>query len=343
MSLADYAQTAEDHQSLLLLVRPTGSKIHDKVFAQTWDRIKRLNCIVVPGQKRTVWARYKHTYRKENNEWGDFQAHRKTLGLISVGQCSTVDEFDELFESYRREKENYALTLYNSRLIVLGMNRDGSPLSDADRTKFSIKSEPSGPTSQTRLKNSSPVPSIDSGVTPDLSPSEGQIELEQSADTKSVDEDNNKSVSHPLGEIEHENTQNTKNSEKDVQSQENRPENVNSRLADEKPFSGVTIKSSEKNEPKLDKRPHSNSVNKDSTGSEVVFYPSLETAVDVEDKIQEFVTSIFFVLEGKRLDRSFERQDRMQLLCAPFEKKDYVGLDTDTRYVKINMGLNGIW
>ena len=48
--------------------------------------------------------------------------------------------------------------------------------------------------------------------------------------------------------------------------------------------------------------------------------------------LQEFVTSLFFVLEGKRLERTFERSDRLMLLCAPFEKKDYVGVDTDTRY-----------
>ena len=43
------------------------------------------------------------------------------------------------------------------------------------------------------------------------------------------------------------------------------------------------------------------------------------------------MTSLFFVLEGKRLERTFERSDRLTLLCAPFEKKDYVGVDTDTR------------
>jgi hypothetical protein len=46
---------------------------------------------------------------------------------------------------------------------------------------------------------------------------------------------------------------------------------------------------------------------------------------------QEFLTSLFFVLEGKRLDRTFERSDRLTLLCAPFEKKDFVGVDTETK------------
>ena len=54
--------------------------------------------------------------------------------------------------------------------------------------------------------------------------------------------------------------------------------------------------------------------------------------------LQEFVTSLFFVLEGKRLERTFERSDRLMLLCAPFEKKDYVGVDTDTRSVFLVSG-----
>lgn len=81
----------------------------------------------------------------------------------------------------------------------------------------------------------------------------------------------------------------------------------------------------------VERRKHSNSLTKESSGSEVVFYPDLETAQDLEERLREFVTSLFFVLEGKRLDRSFERADKQQLLCAPFERKDYVGVDTDTK------------
>ena len=45
------------------------------------------------------------------------------------------------------------------------------------------------------------------------------------------------------------------------------------------------------------------------------------------------MASLFWVLEGKRLDRSFERQERIPMLTAPFEKKDMVGLDIDSRSV----------
>ena len=74
--------------------------------------------------------KYKRLYPIENNEWGDFQAHRKILGLVSIGECSNLEEFEELFDSYKKVKEEYSETLFNSRLIIFGMNRDGSPLSE---------------------------------------------------------------------------------------------------------------------------------------------------------------------------------------------------------------------
>ncbi|ESO85285.1 hypothetical protein LOTGIDRAFT_130513 [Lottia gigantea] len=203
MSFIDYGQTAEDHQSLLVLVRHTGTHITNHTFLPAWERVRKINCIHVEGQKRNVFVRYKRTYPVENNTWGDFQTHRKVLGLVSIGKCSTSAEFEALFEDYKKMKENYANTIYNSRLIVFGMNTDGTPFLN-------------------------------------------------------------------------ENT------------------NLNS----------------------------------------IVFYPDLDSAKDLEERLREFVTSLFYVLEGKRLDRSFERADRLQLLCAPSEVKDFVGVDTDTRSFK---------
>ena len=54
------------------------------------------------------------------------------------------------------------------------------------------------------------------------------------------------------------------------------------------------------------------------------------------------MTSLFFVLEGKRLERTFERSDRLTLLCAPFEKKDYIGVDTDTRLLFCFLGWTAV-
>ncbi|KAJ8321624.1 hypothetical protein KUTeg_000095 [Tegillarca granosa] len=295
MSLIDYGQAAEDHQTLLFLVRHTGSKLSFKNFNRIWERINKISVVNIPGQKRRAWVNFKRGYPKENNEWGDFQAHRKALGLVSVGECSNSDEFEELFDNYRKVKEEYAGTLYNSRLFVFGMNPDGSTLSDEQKENLA-----SG-------RKLSPTHSEDSGVTADLSPTEGQDEVSKT-DGQTIQNSN-------LG-----NTEKVKNSSP-------KPENPGVIFIKPEKPSKDNAKTSKEDV----KRSHSNSLTKENTGSEVVFYPRVDECVDIEEKIHEFVASIFFVLEGKRLDRSFEKMDKMQLLCAPFEKKDYVGLDTDTK------------
>ncbi|XP_061177243.1 trafficking protein particle complex subunit 9-like isoform X2 [Saccostrea echinata] len=300
MSVIDYGQTAEDHQSLLVLVKHTGLTLSQQKFRKIWERIQKLSTVSIPGQKRNAWVRYKQNYPKENNEWGDYQAHRKALGLISIGECSTVEEFEELFESYKNVKEDYASTLFNSRLIVFGMNRNGTPLSEATED-------------QTNSDRISPgrADSEDSGVTSDISPSESVTEPCKPTLTETKSDPSSSSTKNSEGKI-------TFVSKKVVKKQESSP------LFQSSPIStppGTPVF----------RRPHSNSFTKESTGAEVLFFPSILDSQDLEEKLKEFIVSLFFVLEGKRLDRSFERHDRIQLLCAPFERKDYIGLDTDTK------------
>ena len=102
MSVVDYGQAAEDHQSLLVLVRHTGSHLPTSIFNRMLERICRLTVVHVQGQNRNVTVRYKRSYPVENNQWGDFQAHRKVLGLISVGKCVDHEEFADLFENYKK-------------------------------------------------------------------------------------------------------------------------------------------------------------------------------------------------------------------------------------------------
>ena len=91
----------------------------------------------------------------------------------------------------------------------------------------------------------------------------------------------------------------------------------------------VREKDSDNNNP--NNRIYSKSVHKENTGAEVVFYPDTEGTIDLEERLRELIISLFFVLEGKRLDRSFERTEKLQLLCAPFEKRDLQGIDTDSK------------
>ena len=228
-----------------------------------------------------MWVRYKGHYSKENNEYGDFQAHRKAVGLISVGRCSTEREFDELFQCYRDEKEMYSSTMINSRLLVFGMNIDGSPLTEEQRNK---------------IRDISPPPltlKIDDDITDKFI--DKNTELSDNSDTKIVTEHND-----PL--------------RSSLKKSEKKPVDKNSKNVIESSRTYVQ-----------------NSVTSEGAGSEVLFYPSIDDCDDLEEKVREFLTSLFFVLDGKRLDRSFEKVDKMQFLHAPFEKKDLVGIDMDTK------------
>ena len=53
-----------------------------------YDRLSRVNHVKVVdsmGVHRQILARYIKEYPVENNDWGDYQTHRRLLGLISVG------------------------------------------------------------------------------------------------------------------------------------------------------------------------------------------------------------------------------------------------------------------
>lgn len=54
----------------------------------------------------------------------------------------------------------------------------------------------------------------------------------------------------------------------------------------------------------------------------------------METQLAEFINTLFWVLESKRQERSREKLERVTLLLAPFEKKDFVGLDMDSRSSK---------
>ncbi|CAG5123434.1 unnamed protein product, partial [Candidula unifasciata] len=303
----DYGQTAEDHQSMLVLVRHTGSLLHTQNFNRAFERISRVDQIHVEGQKRNITVRYKKVYPLECNSWGDFQAHRKVLGLIVVGKCQDHAEFADLFDTYKSIKEEYSSTVINSRLLVFGMNTDGSPIEaeKVDQTK-------SDTIYAAEVKKCEKACNCDSNNCSCL-PQTKDVLLSASNSRVSVP-----SVLEPLpeqteiGKIE--------DSAGDVGKPDHADQN---NLTSDVPSLNLPRQE--------EKRTHSNSLTKESTGAEIVFYPSLETGSDLEDRMKEFVTSLYYVLEGKRLDRSFERNDKLTLLCAPFEKKDFVGVDTDTK------------
>uniref|UniRef100_A0AAY4D577 Trafficking protein particle complex 9 n=1 Tax=Denticeps clupeoides TaxID=299321 RepID=A0AAY4D577_9TELE len=198
MSIPDYMQCAEDHQSVLVVVQPVGIVPEDQFF-RIYKRISSVCQQSIRSSQRLLYIRYRHHYPPENNEWGDFQTHRKVVGLIAITTCASAKEWPQTSERFHGQKEVFGSTLYDSRLLVFGL--------------------------------------------------QGEIAEQHRTD--------------------------------------------------------------------------------------VAFYPDCDSCPDLERRVEDFVESIFIVLESKRLDRTTDKSgDKIPLLCVPFEKKDFVGLDTDSRHYK---------
>ena len=106
-----------------------GRQLRTKQFNKAFERISKVNQVKIldsQGLPRNIWIRYLKNYPVENNDWGDFQTHRKALGLITIGQCNGQEELNELCRIHEQIKVTYAFTLYDSRCILYGLNPDGT-------------------------------------------------------------------------------------------------------------------------------------------------------------------------------------------------------------------------
>ena len=88
MSHPDYEQTAHDHASLLVLLKPIGTQIKQKTVSRLCERIvkcgSRFPVVDSNNISREIFVRFVKEHPVENNDWGDFQTHRRLLGnLIS--------------------------------------------------------------------------------------------------------------------------------------------------------------------------------------------------------------------------------------------------------------------
>uniref|UniRef100_A0A1L8DWH3 Putative targeting complex trapp subunit n=1 Tax=Nyssomyia neivai TaxID=330878 RepID=A0A1L8DWH3_9DIPT len=227
MSHPDYEQNAHHHGALLVLVRGIGPA-KPRSLQKVFERIQRINTVRVvdsAGQPRDIWVRYIRDHPVENNDWGDFQTHRRLLGLITVGKFDTQTELNELCRIHESLKVKYTSTLYDSRCLLFGPTT--APPADREDT-------------------------VENGVNGKHSPM----------------------TSKKLQEIF------------------TPPPNFKSRA---------------------------------------FFYPENDLCANLEAAMTEFIGALFWVLESKRLERSREKIDKVSLLLAPFEKRDFVGLDLESR------------
>uniref|UniRef100_A0A182IYU7 NIK and IKK(beta) binding protein n=1 Tax=Anopheles atroparvus TaxID=41427 RepID=A0A182IYU7_ANOAO len=223
MAHLDYEQHHYHHGCLLILVRGIGPS-KPRSLQRVFERIQRVNNVKIPadtsGVTRDIWVRYIRDHPVENNDWGDFQTHRRLLGLITVGKFDTQSELNELCRVHESLKVKYTHTLFDSRCLLFGPSTD-------------------------ELQK--------------LNPAAG------SEDAKA----------------------------------------------------GVTIE-------KCFQTPSN-------FKSRAFFYPENDSCSNLETKISEFITSIYYILELKRMEKTREKLEKAPLLLAPFEKKDFVGLDLESR------------
>lgn len=319
MSYPDYKQTAQDHSSILILVQHIGKQLNPKVFRKVFDKISKLKHITVQdpqsGSQRTIWIRYRRVYPVENNEWGDFQAHRKVLGLISIGKCSSQEEMVTLCEQHANVQANYLTTLYDSRCIAIGAH--AVPAHGA--TTGPLKLEPSDASIlldgkvHPRRQGSDVSMDRDSGVFDAQNPD--AVECPSPKKTESG--------SHAVQYLDLAGPQVIDNASDDLASPGD-PKSDDSSSATQTSNSQKSDDSSSSYVPRPFVAPQS-------LKTTVLSYPSEDDCPQLDQDLYDFICSLFWVLESKRLDRSHEKLDRLPLLCAPFEKKGFVGIDMDSR------------
>ena len=191
------------------------------------------------GQSRDIWIRYVRDHPIENNDWGDFQTHRRLLGLITVGKFETQNDLNELCRVHESLKVKYTQTIYDSRSILFA---------------------------------------------PPSTKTNGLSKISETIEQEMIDEQSDKqcpSMKLEPGEY---------------------------RLLNENGLIMPTV-----------------------FKSRGFFYAENDQCQSLEANMAEFISSLFWILEHKRLERTKEKFDKVSLLLAPFEKKDFVGLDMESR------------
>jgi len=241
MSFPDYNQSSADHAKLLVLCQHIGHQLKARTFSHVVETISEVQEVRVTdknGAVRNIKVRYTDRYPTENNEWGEFQAHRRVLGVITVGACSSQIELAELCRFHETSKTKYSSTVFDTRCVVFCLPGRTSESSDSEKE-------------------------LNGDVVENGNRSEGD---------KSDEEDTERNL--------------------------------------DKPPSWFHAQSHKTRLLKYYGENYSNGLKAD---------------------IQDFISSLFWILESKRVEATRDTSERIPLLCAPFERKDFVGLDMESR------------
>ncbi|KAK8728604.1 hypothetical protein OTU49_009040 [Cherax quadricarinatus] len=358
MSYPDYCTSPHHHQTLLVLVTQVGSQLKSRSFHKLYDRISRVGHVKVSdsnGSQRPVWVTYRRDYPVENNDWGDFQTHRRVLGIITIGQVGSQSDLNDICKQHESLKVKYSSTLYDSRCIILGLNPDGT-MYEADSRGPSRGTSPepngeldsgthpvtiNGHTHPTHVKKvSAGSTDRDSGVYETVSSEDKSTEFDSHADSP-------QGLSEGMADLKiYSNHVNGSDSGSESTSEVgccddakiDSPRDLTADSAQDSVHDSAhdtsqsSISTSTSHSSRVSLQPPSN------FKTRALFYPTGDHAVNIESQLQEFISSLFWVLESKRLDKSQEKLERPPLLCAPFERKDFIGLDMDSRTNKKRCG-----
>ncbi|KAK7074230.1 Trafficking protein particle complex subunit 9 [Halocaridina rubra] len=349
MSYPDYATNPHRHQTLLVLVKQVGTQLKSRSFHKLYERISRVGHVKVSdsnGSQRPVWVTYRREYPVENNDWGDFQTHRRVLGIITIGQVGSQSDLNDICKQHESLKVKYSSTLYDSRCIILGLNPDGT-IYEADSRGPSRGTSPepngalqdlshpvtlNGHTHPTHIKKvSAGSTDRDSGVYETVSSEEKTTDCDNHSDspqglTEGINDlkiDTNNHITNG-SDSGSESTSEVGCCE-DGKMDSPRDLAPDSAADSAHDTSQSSISTSASHSSRLSLQPPS------IFKTRALFYPTGDHAVNIETQLQEFISSLFWVLESKRLDKSQEKLERPPLLCAPFERKDFIGLDMDSR------------
>ncbi|XP_037275116.2 trafficking protein particle complex subunit brun isoform X1 [Rhipicephalus microplus] len=139
-SIVDFDARLEDHQCLLVLVQPLSAP-SSELWESALEHIKRVRFTRLseqPEGSRNVWLRYSTSYPADGSLWGDFQAHRRVLGVLSIGECDQdgVEPLQGLHEKLVQQHP----TAIDSRCLLFGAPSPGQEEDTGEQTApFSSK------------------------------------------------------------------------------------------------------------------------------------------------------------------------------------------------------------
>jgi hypothetical protein len=86
----------------------TGKQLKPKIIARLSERVNRavsgLTLTDSSGREREVFVRFLKDYAPDQNDWGEFQAHRKLLGLLTVASVNSQTELNEICRQHESLK-----------------------------------------------------------------------------------------------------------------------------------------------------------------------------------------------------------------------------------------------